>query len=95
MFCAFVPAMSITNVISWRKNFHLNRSRQIASALLVQQVLVAALGQPVEKVFAEFDPVPLAAASIGHAHGAVLWDGTEGETRSRYAAAFPENCECR
>src|SRR4026209_2638033 len=27
--------MSITNLMSWRKNFHLNRSRQIASALLV------------------------------------------------------------
>jgi ubiquinone biosynthesis protein len=145
--------MSITNLISWRKNFHLNRSRQIASTLLVhgwdflrsgenhtvntspaasngrpvhlrlaleelgttfiklgqilstradllppqylaeltrlqdstppvsfetiQQVLVAELGQPIEKVFAEFDPVPLAAASIGQAHAAVLWDGTE------------------
>ena len=28
-------------------------------------------------MFAEFDPVPLAAASIGQAHAAVLWDGTE------------------
>lgn len=144
--------MSITNLISWRKNFHLNRSRQIAGALLVhgwdflrssaggdsrktspaasrpahlrlaleelgttfiklgqilstradllppeylaelsklqdstppipfeaiQQVLVAELGQPIEKAFAEFDPEPLAAASIGQAHAAVLWDGTE------------------
>lgn len=140
--------------MSWRKNFHLSRSRQIASALLVhgwdflrsgedhderntataasnsrpvhlrlaleelgttfiklgqilstradllppeylaeltklqdstpaipfeaiEEVLVAELGQPVEKLFAEFDPVPLAAASIGQAHAAVLWDGTE------------------
>lgn len=146
--------MSIPNLINWRKNFHLNRSRQIASALLVhgwdflrsgdghdvsktssatpngravhlrlaleelgatfiklgqilstradllppeylaeltklqdstspvpfeaiQQVLIAELGQPIEKVFAEFDPTPLAAASIGQAHAAVLWDGTE------------------
>ena len=143
--------MSITNLISWRKNFHLNRSRQIASALLVhgwdfltggenhgsgksspngrpvhlrlaleelgttfiklgqilstradllppeylaeltklqdstspvpfeaiEQVLISELGQPINKVFADFDPVPLAAASIGQAHAAVLWDGTE------------------
>jgi ubiquinone biosynthesis protein len=143
--------MSITNLITWRKNFHLNRSRQIASALLVhgwefltsgdhrsskpspadsrpvhlrlaleelgttfiklgqilstradllppeylaeltklqdsappvpfeaiQQVLVSELGQPIETVFYEFDPKPLAAASIGQAHAAVLPDGTE------------------
>lgn len=146
--------MSISSLMSWRKNFHLNRSRQIASALLVhgwdflrsgadhnalqastaasnsrpvhlrlvleelgttfiklgqilstradllppeylaeltklqdsttpvpfegiEQVLVSELGQPIEKVFAEFDRVPLAAASIGQAHAAVLWDGTE------------------
>ena len=143
--------MSITTLINWRKNFHLNRSRQIASALLVhgwefltsgnhgsskpspadsrpvhlrlaleelgttfiklgqilstradllppeylaeltklqdsappvpfaaiQQVLVSELGQPVETVFCEFDPEPLAAASIGQAHAAVLPDGTE------------------
>ena len=150
--------MSITNLISWRKNFHLTRSRQIAGALLVhgwdflrssekgdshktppalsrpvhlrlaleelgttfiklgqilstradllppeylaeltklqdsappvpfdaiQQVLVAELGQPIEKVFAEFDPKPLAAASIGQAHAAVLWDGTEVVVKTR------------
>lgn len=140
--------MSITNLINWRQNFHLNRSRQIASVLLVhgwdflrngeegksspaarpmhlrlaleelgatfvklgqilstradllppeylaelsklqdsatpvpfeaiQEVLVSELDQPIEKLFAEFDPKPLAAASIGQAHAAVLWDGTE------------------
>lgn len=143
--------MSITTLINWRKNFHLNRSRQIASALLVhgwefltsgdhgsskpspvdsrpvhlrlaleelgttfiklgqilstradllppeylaeltklqdsappvpfeaiQHVLVSELGQPIETVFCEFDPKPLAAASIGQAHAAVLPDGTE------------------
>lgn len=43
----------------------------------IQEAVVAELNQPVEEVFAEFDPVPLAAASIGQAHAAVLWDGTE------------------
>ena len=141
------------NLIDWRKNFHLNRSRQIAGVLLshgwdflrneqrpadhskaamangrpvhlrqaleelgttfiklgqilstradllppeylveltklqdsappvafedIQQALITELGQPIENVFAEFEPVPLAAASIGQAHAATLWDGTE------------------
>ena len=142
------------NLINWRKNFHLNRSRQIATALVthgwsflrnteeqtvgttsqalantrpallrlaledlgttfiklgqilstradllpleylveltklqdsapavpfeaIRETLAAELGHPVEKLFAEFDPVPLAAASIGQAHAALLWDGTE------------------
>ena len=43
----------------------------------VRKVLIAELGQPVEKAFANFDPRPLAAASIGQAHAATLMDGTE------------------
>ena len=43
----------------------------------IQRTVVAELGQPIEDLFAEFDQVPLAAASIGQAHAAVLWDGTE------------------
>ena len=141
------------NLIDWRKNFHLNRSRQIARILLshgwdflrnneqptpnatsvaaharplhlrlaleelgptfiklgqilstradllppeylgeltklqdsatpvafeeIRRALVTELGRPIEEVFAQFDPVPLAAASIGQAYAATLWDGTE------------------
>lgn len=142
------------NLINWRKNFHVNRSRQIAGALLthgwdflrniedqptttrphtagnsrpvhlrlaleelgttfiklgqilstradllppdyiaeltklqdaappvpfeaIREALVAELGQPIESAFAEFNPEPLAAASIGQAHAATLQDGTE------------------
>jgi ubiquinone biosynthesis protein len=43
----------------------------------IQQAVVTELGQTVEQLFAEFNQVPLAAASIGQAHAAVLWDGTE------------------
>lgn len=43
----------------------------------IHQAIVVELGQPIENVFAQFDPVPLAAASIGQAHAAILWDGTE------------------
>lgn len=44
---------------------------------LIQQALVTELGQPIENLFAQFDPVPLAAASIGQAHAATLCDGTD------------------
>ena len=44
---------------------------------IIVQALVAELGQPIENVFATFDPMPLAAASIGQAHAATLPDGTE------------------
>jgi ubiquinone biosynthesis protein len=43
----------------------------------IQAAVVAELGQPIERIFAQFDPVPLAAASIGQAHAASLWNGTE------------------
>jgi len=39
--------------------------------------LVTELGQPIDRIFAHFDPEPLAAASIGQAHAATLKDGTE------------------
>lgn len=42
----------------------------------IHEVLITELGRPIETVFAQFDPVPLAAASIGQAYAATLWDGT-------------------
>jgi ubiquinone biosynthesis protein len=43
----------------------------------VEEVILAELGQPVERVFREFDPVPLAAASIGQVHRATLPNGRD------------------
>jgi ubiquinone biosynthesis protein len=43
----------------------------------VRKVLIAELGQPIEKAFLHFNPEPLAAGSIGQAHAATLVDGTE------------------
>ena len=43
----------------------------------IQSALVSELGKPIESVFLDFDPEPLAAASIGQAHAATLPDGTE------------------
>jgi len=35
------------------------------------------LGQPIEEIFATFDPMPMAAASLGQVHAATLTDGQE------------------
>ena len=43
----------------------------------IERTLVAELGKSIEILFARFDHKPLAAASIGQAHAATLWDGTE------------------
>src|SRR6185369_17227775 len=43
----------------------------------IREVLLTELGQPIEHIFAHFDPTPLAAASIGQAYAATMEDGTE------------------
>lgn len=44
---------------------------------VVREVVSEELGQPLEAVFAEFDPEPLGSASIAQVHRARLTDGTE------------------
>lgn len=43
----------------------------------LEPILTAELGRPTAEVFAELDPVPLAAASVAQIHAARLIDGTE------------------
>jgi ubiquinone biosynthesis protein len=43
----------------------------------VEEMVMAELGQPIERLFREFDPVPLAAASIGQVHRATLPNGRD------------------
>lgn len=42
-----------------------------------KQIIEQALKQPVEEVFASFDPVPMASASIAQVHAATLHNGTD------------------
>ena len=44
---------------------------------VIEKMIVEELGRPIGKVFATFDPTPIAAASIGQAHAATLPDGRE------------------
>jgi ubiquinone biosynthesis protein len=41
------------------------------------EVITAELGQPIERLFLDFDPVPMAAASIGQVHRATLPNGRD------------------
>ncbi|MGK7945871.1 MAG: ABC1 kinase family protein [Microcystaceae cyanobacterium] len=43
----------------------------------VNQIVTAEVGRPVEKLFQKFDPIPLAAASLGQVHKAQLYTGEE------------------
>jgi ubiquinone biosynthesis protein len=42
---------------------------------VVRQTITDELGKPPEELFAEFDPVPIASASIGQVHAGTLFDG--------------------
>ena len=51
---------------------------------LLRDVAESELGQPLERAFARFDPVPLASASIGQVHRAQLPDGREVAVKIQY-----------
>ena len=54
---------------------------------LAQDVLQADLGRPADELFAEFTEQPMAAASIGQVHRAVLHDGREVAVKIQYPGA--------
>lgn len=61
---------------SWVEEFKLCRDRVPPETFdHVRGVVEADLGKPLEELFAEFNPVPMAAASIGQVHAARLHSG--------------------
>jgi ubiquinone biosynthesis protein len=52
---------------------------------VVMETVRAELGQPVEMVFADFDPIPVASASIGQVHHARLHTGEEVAVKVQHA----------
>ncbi|OBF85721.1 hypothetical protein A5791_22220 [Mycobacterium sp. 852002-51163_SCH5372311] len=54
---------------------------------VVKDVVGADLGRPIEKVFSQFSDEPMAAASIGQVHRAVLRDGREVAVKVQYPGA--------
>ncbi|HEY6530901.1 MAG TPA: AarF/ABC1/UbiB kinase family protein [Acidimicrobiales bacterium] len=51
---------------------------------LAAQVVLEELGRPPERLFLEWDPVPVAAASVGQVHRAVLADGRRVAVKVQY-----------
>ena len=64
---------------------HLQTDVPADSPELVRRTLEAELGRPVDELFLEFDPVPMASASIGQVHRAKLRSGEQVVVKVQHA----------
>jgi predicted unusual protein kinase regulating ubiquinone biosynthesis (AarF/ABC1/UbiB family) len=62
----------------------LQRKAPPMTSLLAASVIVEELGEPPERIFKEWDPVPIAAASIGQVHRAITRDGRAVAVKVQY-----------
>lgn len=69
---------------------HLQDSITPVPAEVIAQLVELELGGPPDTIFASFDLIPLASASIGQAHAATLLDGTEVVVKVRRPGAVEQ-----
>src|SRR5690554_7351052 len=68
--------------ISWVDELKILQDQASAESFAaIREVIESSMQQPLEKLFREFEQEPLAAASIGQVHKAVLHDGDRKSTR--------------
>ncbi|MCW5829284.1 MAG: AarF/ABC1/UbiB kinase family protein [Deltaproteobacteria bacterium] len=75
---AFLPTQYLMEMVKMQDQM------PTASEKEVRQRIIEQYGKPAEEVFAKFDPVPLACASIGQVHRVTLQDGREAVIKVKY-----------
>ncbi len=75
---AFLPPQYLMEMVKMQDQM------PTASEKEVRQRIIEQYGKPAEEVFAKFDPIPLACASIGQVHRVTLKDGREAVIKVKY-----------
>src|SRR2546428_13665674 len=66
----------------------LQRDAPPMSLALASSVIVDEMGAPPDRIFARWDPLPFAAASIGQVHRAITLDGRAVAVQGQYPGGF-------
>ncbi|TSE01633.1 AarF/ABC1/UbiB kinase family protein [Skermania sp. ID1734] len=84
-FTSIAPMLGEENATIWQSALaRLQDDAPPMPAELAVEVVTRELGQPPEKAFKTFDPVPMAAASIGQVHAATTADGEDVVVKVQY-----------